>query len=498
MTATAPGTAFTHQQVLRVIGGIALCILLSALDQTIVAPAIPKMAADFGSVAGLSWIISAYLLTSTAATPIIGRLSDIHGRRTLLMPCIVLFAVASVLCALARTLPQMVVFRAIQGIGGAGLIGMAHATIADVVSPRERGRYQIYLSGMWGLASIAGPIVGGVMTDRLSWRAIFWVNLPLCAAAFLLSRRALRILPPRPAGRARVDVPGAVLLTAAVVSALLVISRAGQGGSLVSPLSAGLVVTCAAALAQLAAQERRADFPMLPPRLFAEPVVVRGLLLSFGNSLVTFATLLLLPLHFQLAQGVSAGGSGLLLTPFLLSFVVLSYSGGQLSRRLGRTRTIMAVALGCCTLGTLLLSTIGATTPPWLTMAFSLLAGAGIGLVQPNITVTIQNAADPRDVGVATGCMLLLRSVGGAFGATMSGAIVTWALAAQSGLPAGMGASLLEGRATVLAALDPGVRATALAAVDSGFHIAFLAASAIAAASLAIALTTRDLALRSA
>jgi MFS family permease len=316
--------------------------------------------------------------------------------------------------------------------------------------------------------------------------------------AFLMTRRALRILPPRPSGRAKVDIPGAALLTAAVVSALLLISRGGQGGALLSPLSAGLVVACAVALALLAAQERRASFPMLPPRLFAEPIVVRGLLLSFANSLVTFATLLLLPLHFQLAQGVSAGGSGLLLTPFLLSFVFLSYSGGQLSRRLGRTRTVMAVALACCTLGTLLLSTIGAATPPWLTMSFSLLTGAGIGLVQPNITVTIQNAADPRDVGIATGCMLLLRSIGGAFGATMSGAIVAWALAAQSGLPAGMGAALLEGRGTMLASLDPGLRASVLAAVDSGFHIAFLAATVVAAASLAIALTTRDLALRSA
>ena len=492
--------AFTHQEVVRVISGIALCILLSALDQTIVAPAIPAMSADFGGVDGLSWIISAYLLTSTAATPIIGRLSDIHGRRTLLMPCIGLFAVASVLCAVARTLPQMIAFRALQGIGGAGLIGMAHATIADVVSPRERGRYQIYLSGMWGLASIAGPIVGGAMTDRLSWRAIFWVNLPLCLLAFVLSRRALRILPPRPSARARIDITGALLLTGVVVAWLLAIGRAGQGAWL-SSATVGLVVAGGAALALLAAQERRASFPMLPPRLFAEPVVVRGLLLSFANSLVTFATLLLLPLHFQIAQGASAAASGLLLTPFLLSFVASSYGGGQLSRRIGRTRGIMAVALACCTAGTLLLATIDAGTPQWLTVAWSLLTGAGIGLVQPNITVTIQNAADPRDVGIATGCMLLLRSIGGAFGATMSGAVIAWALAAplaRAGLPDGIGTALLEGRGTVLASLGGAARATVLAAVDSGFHVAFLAAAIVAGASLLVALTTRDLALRSA
>jgi MFS family permease len=230
---------------------------------------------------------------------------------------------------------------------------------------------------------------------------------------------------------------------------------------------------------------------MLPPRLFAEPIFLRCLLITFGNSLTTFAITLLLPLHFQLAHGDSAEASGLLLTPFLLSFVVLSYYGGQMSRKLGRTRLLMVAALASCATGALLLASIGAGTPAWLTVAWSLLAGAGIGLVQPNITVTLQNAADPRDVGVATGCMLLVRSIGGAFGATMAGAIVAWGLSGDAA------AAVLQGRAAALAAVTGAARTDLLRAIDSGFHMAFAVCGAICLVTLAIAFTMRDVALRS-
>ncbi len=493
-------SAFSHADVLRVISGISLCILLSALDQTIVAPAIPTIAGDLGGVAGLSWIISAYLLTSTAATPIIGKLSDIHGRRTLMLVSIGVFAVASALCGLAQSMPQLIAARAVQGLGGAGLVAMAHTTIADVVSPRERGRYQIYLSGMWGIASIAGPIVGGAITDHVSWRAIFWVNLPLAVVAFALSRRALAFLPKREGPRPRIDMPGAALLTVGVVSWLLVISQGGEGEGWLSAPALGLLALGAVAFALLAGQERRAADPLLPPRLFANSVVVRGLVLSFCVTLITFATTLLLPLHFQFAQSASAASSGLLMTPFLLASVVFSYAGGHMARRLGRTRGIMAAAFAACAVGLVLLSLIGAGSPTVLTVAWSLLVGGGGGFLLPNITVTVQNAADPRDVGVATGCMLLLRSTGGAFGATMAGAIVAWRLSgplAAAGLPAATGPAVLQGRAGVLAGLPESARAALLGGLDHGFSLAFLIAAGVAALGLLVALTTSDLALRS-
>ena len=464
---TTESRVYTHPEIIRVIGGITLCILLSALDQTIVAPAIPAMTADLQGFGDFAWIVSAYLLTSTAATPIIGKLSDIHGRRTLTLASIVLFTAASLLCAMSQTLAQLVAFRALQGIGGAGLIGMAHAAIADVVSPRERGRYQVYMSGMWGIASIGGPVAGGLLTDHLSWRSIFWINLPLAAVAYRLSSRALLLLPRHGGSGARIDVPGAGLLTVAVVCCLMLIGQLNGHGGRDPALLAALALVFGASLALLIWQEHRAADPVLPPRLFGNAVVVRGLILSFTNALIAFATTLLVPLHVQLAQGISAGGSGLVLTPYLLTFVALSFSGGRLSRRLGRTRAIMSAAFACCTAGLLLLATVTADTSPALTILYSLLIGAGIGLVQPNITVTIQNACERRDVGVATGAMLLSRSIGGSFGAALAGALVAQGMAGGA------------------------------AALDTGFRIAFLACAVVAAISLGVTLTTRDLALRS-
>ena len=217
---------YSHAQIKRVITGILLCILLAALDQTVVIPAVPAMAAELNAFGHLSWIVSAYLVTSTAATPVIAKLSDGWGRRALLLPSLVLFMVASALCALCQNLPELIAARALQGLGGAGLMSMAQAAVADVVAPRERGRYQGYMASMWGIASVAGPVVGGWMTDHLSWRFVFWINIPVGIAAMVLCDRALRLLPVR-GGRVRIDVPGALLLVCAISCWLLVLSWGG-------------------------------------------------------------------------------------------------------------------------------------------------------------------------------------------------------------------------------------------------------------------------------
>jgi len=415
---------FTHQEILPVIRGVALAILLSALDQTIVVPAVPKMAAALHGSHHLAWIVSAYLLTGTAATPVFGKLSDIYGRRQLLQPAIILFVAASLGCALAQTMPQMLFLRAIQGIGGAGLITIAQTAIADVVPPRERGRYQIYMSGMWGIASIAGPILGGALTDFLSWRAIFWINLPLGALAFFTAGRALRILPPRAPGRVKIDFFGAVLLMSAITAWLVLLSAGGRDFAWASCPSA-VCLGCGAVFTGLTVwQENRAPAPMLPLHIFANPIVLGGLLLSFTNSLCTFGATFLLPLYFQYLRHTSAAISGLYTTPFLLSFVVLSYAGGHISRRIGRTKPTMLAALAACFIGLLLLATMGRVTPIPLCILYMVTLGGGIGLVQPNITVAIQNAAAKPDVGIATGCMLLFRAIGGAAGATLAGTML--------------------------------------------------------------------------
>jgi len=448
----------THPEILPVVRGVALCILLSALDQTIVVPAVPAMAAQLHGHQHLAWIVTAYLLTGTAATPVFGKLSDIYDRRRLLLPAIVLFVVASLGCAIAQTLPQMLLLRALQGVGGAGLITLAQTAMADVIPPRERGRYQIYMSGMWGIASLGGPILGGVLTDYVSWRAIFWINLPLGLAAFIISGRALRHLPVHASGSVKIDYPGALLLMATITVLLILISTGGNDFAWLSRDSALLIGASALFLLLTILQESRAAAPMLPLHIFANRIVLGGLLLSFTNTLCTFGATLLLPLYFQFILHTNAAISGLCSTPFMLAFVVMSYAGGQISRRIGRTKPTMLVALCLCLAGLCLLAGMGRSTAIGLCMIYMLLLGSGIGLVQPNITVAIQNAAARADVGIATGCMLLFRAIGGATGATLAGTLL----------------------------------------LHDGFPAAFLACAAFALAALLIAAAMPDLALRSA
>src|SRR6185312_1018117 len=262
----AAGGAFSHREILVILSGVLLGMSLAALDQSIVATALPAIAGELHGLERLSWIVSAYLLTSTASTPIYGKLSDLYGRRVLLQIAIAIFVVASVLCAAAQDMPQLIAARALQGLGG-GLISMAQAVIADVISPRERGRYQGYLSGMWATASVGGPVLGGFFVDYLSWRWVFWINLPVGIAAFILCRRALaRLASPRQ--RRRIDYLGATLLTAGVADLLLV---ASWGGTTFAWTSATLIGLMAAALPLVGGfmlQELRAAEPIMPPRLF--------------------------------------------------------------------------------------------------------------------------------------------------------------------------------------------------------------------------------------
>ena len=431
MSVTAP-SYLTHPEILPVVRGVAVCILLSALDQTIVVPAVPKMAAQLHGGQHLAWIVSAYLLTGTAATPVFGKLADLYSRKRLMQPSVILFVLASLGCAIAQTLPQLLLLRAVQGIGGAGLITIAQIAMADVIPPRERGRYQIYMSGMWGIASLSGPILGGLLTDFVSWRAIFWINLPLGAAAYVISSRALAPLRRPAAGAMKIDYAGAMLLMLTITALLLLISGHFNW------LSARTWMLAAAALLFLTltvAWEQRADTPILPLHIFRNMIVLGGLLLAFSNALCSLGAILLLPLYFQYVQNTNAAYSGLCTTPFMLAFVVFSYAGGQISRMIGRTKPTMLIAIATSLLGLLLLATMGHHTPIAFCMFYMVLLGAGIGLVQPNITVAIQNAAERQDVGVATGCMLLFRAVGGATGATLTGTVVL-----AHGFPAGFAA----------------------------------------------------------
>jgi EmrB/QacA subfamily drug resistance transporter len=489
---------FTHHQILRVLSGILMCIFLAAIDQTVVIPAVPAIAADLNGFGHLAWIVSAYLLTSTAMTPIYGKLSDIYGRRKLLLVGLAVFAIASALCAMAGTLGQLVIARALQGVGGAGLMAMAQAAIADVVSPRERGRYQGYMASTWGIASIAGPIIGGWVTDTLSWRWIFWVNLPLAVIAMVLCDRALRLLPVR-AKRARIDWAGAALLTAAVSAWLLVLSWGGVEMPWDSPIILSVAAAGLALIVLLAMQERRFADPLLPPRLFANAVFVRGVGIAFCAALALFGGSFLLPLYFQLVMGVDAAASGALVVPFLAANCIGAIIAGSLARRYGKMKAIMIAGLLGCLIGFVLLGFISGATSHFLLVLYQSVLGLGLGMVMPSSMVCVQNAVDRGDIGAATGCLLFLRSMGGAFGSTLVGALLAKDFAArliESGITVHIDFGEVrhhgEGIAGVGAAMLPHVQS----ALVGAFHVAFLACAVAMVPAVLVALGMRDLPLR--
>ena len=484
---------YTHQQIIRVISGIMLCIFLASLDQTVIIPAVPAMAADLNAFGHLAWIVTAYLLTSTAATPIIGKLSDIWGRRALLIPSLIVFILASLACGFAQTLPQLIVARAVQGLGGAGLMSMAQASIADVVSPRERGRYQGYMASMWGVSSIAGPILGGWVTDTLSWRWIFWVNLPIGLVALVLCDRALRMIKIQKRA-ARKDFAGSALLIGSVTSLLLMLSW----GGVELPWGSGLVIGLGAAgllmIGALVWQEKRAVDPILPPRLFANRTFLCGVLIAFFTSLGLFGGTFLLPLFFQLVLGFDAATSGLLVMPFLTSSVIGAFTGGQFARRLGRTKGIVLAGLGCCVIGLAGLMLQATAAVLWVVLPMSALLGLGIGVTMPSVLMQVQNAADRRDVGAATGSLLFLRSMGGAFGSTIVGSLLAARFnegLAAAGLPPIDLGSLRGGGAATANLLQ------ARAALASGFALAFGVCVALLMVAVVIAAMMKDVQLRS-
>ncbi len=496
--ASVSAAGFTHEQILRVIFGILLCILLGAVDQTVVVPAVPAIAAELRGFGHLSWIVSAYLLTSTAATPIYGRLSDLYGRRALLLPAIGVFAAASVLCALAQSLAQLIAFRALQGLGGAGLMAMSQAAIADVVSPRERGRYQGYMAGVWGFASIAGPVVGGYVTDHLSWRWIFWVNLPLSIVAMILCNRALKMLPVRHI-RARIDYLGAALLTGAIASWLVALSSGGVEVAWNSGTIYALAALGAVLLACLVWQERRVAEPLLPPRIFVNAVITRGVLVAFFASLALFGSIFLLPLMFQLVRGADAGSSGFLVVPFLGTNAIGAYIAGSLTRRIGRIKPFLLIGVAGCVLGFGLLATASAATPSVLLVLYQVVIGSGIGMLMPSSLVVVQNAAERRDVGVVTGCLLFLRAMGGAFGSTLAGALLANRFAhalGQRGITVALDLSEIRGHGGAMSGFSPAMQDAIHDALTSGFHLAFAACGVVMIVALLVTLGLRDLPLR--
>ncbi len=411
----------TRKQTLLTFLGLLLAMLLASLDQTIVATALPTIVGDLGGLDQLSWVVTAYLLGATVTMPLWGRASDLYGRKGLLQAAIVVFLLGSALSGVAQTLGQLIAFRALQGIGAGGLMTLAMAIVAEIIAPRERGRYQGYIQMVFVVASVAGPLLGGLFSDHLSWRWVFYVNLPIGVATLALTAGALKL--PGRRDRVQIDYLGAALLAAALTSVLLVTTWAGREYAWGSAEILGLGAVAVLLLGAFIAQERRAPGPILPLRLFRDPVFDIVSAALFLTLLSFFAVIVFMPIFLQVVTGASATDSGFLLLPLLLAATASTAVSGRVISRTGRYKVFPVTGLALMSAGLLLLSRMTVGTSQATASLLLVVFGLGFGMVTQVLTVAIQNSVDRRDLGIATASANLFRSLGGAVGVAVYGAL---------------------------------------------------------------------------
>ncbi len=469
-----PVAAIGRRQLVTIVGGIVLGVALGALDTAAVTTALPAISRELRGLEHLSWIVAAYLLTSTALTLVYGKLGDIVGRRPLMLFAIVLFVVASLICALAQNVVELVAARALQGAAAGGIQVTGSGMLAQLASPRERARLQIYVASTIALASAAGPPLGGFFVDHLSWRWVFWINLPIGVFAYLLCRAF-------PATnhtvRRRIDYLGLLMLTGTITTFLLVASWGGNVYPWLSPPILGAIALGLGLLGFFIRRERATDDPILPPRLFAITTIRLGTILAFLSNVLMFGAIVLIPVFLQFVTHVSAGSSGALMVPLLLGMALTAICTSQFLRRTGRYRGMVPAGMALAALAYGLFSTFTATSPMPLLIVALIFMGMCIGLTVPILNVVVQNSADPRDLGVAIASLNFSRSLGGAFGAS-----IFWSLfIAFSG--AGIG-----GNPEAVAAMgSEGGLANVFGAVDT-FHHVFLVGIGIAVVAFLLAL----------
>ena len=429
-TSATPGEAgFSHRQILVIMSGLMLGMFLAALDQTIVSTALPTIVGDFHGANLLSWVITAYLLASTASTPLWGKAGDLYGRKRVFQLAIVVFLVASALCGVSQNLYELIAFRGLQGIGGGGLISLVFAIVGDVIPPRERGRYQGYFGAVFGVSSVVGPLAGGFAVDSLSWRYIFYINLPLGVAALIVTNRVLKL--PKRTRHVLIDWWGALLLVAGVSCILLATQSGGTNYPWGSWQVIGLFALGAVGLAGFAIREKLAPEPILPLELFRMQIFTVANIVAFVSGVAMFGALAFLPQYLQLVHGVSATESGLLLLPLLVGLLVMSIASGRYISRTGKYRWFPLAGTILVTIGLILLSHLGAHTSLALVGLYILVFGAGLGLFIQVLTLVVQNSVPMRQMGVATSSVTFFRSMGGAIGASALGAVLTAGIAAE-------------------------------------------------------------------
>lgn len=488
----------TRRQIMITFGGVMLGMLLAALDQTIVVTALPRIVTDLGGLERLSWVITAYMLTSTVSVPLYGKLSDLYGRRGLFLGAIVFFLIASALSGLSQNMTQLIVFRGLQGIGGGGIMAIAQTIIGDLFSPRERGRYQGYSGAMFAAASIAGPLAGGALTDHASWRWIFYLNLPLGAIALIVIATTLRL--PFERRQHAVDYLGAALMTAGATCLLLILVWGGTTYAWGSATIVALTVAVAVLIAAFLAVELRSPEPVMPLPLFRTGVFAVGTSAAFLIGFTMFGVITYIPLFVQGVIGSSATNSGAVLIPLLLAVVVSSASTGQLISRTGRYKVFPVVGSVVTLLGLWLLTRLHAGSTASSASLAMVVLGVGIGPMFHTYVLAIQNGVPRTQLGVATASTQFFRSIGGLVGVATLGAVMTHRLGSELASRLGEAAGRIDPQRLLQAdqvlRLPEHLRGGVRLSLASAIHTVFEVALPVMGAALVISFLLKEVPLR--
>ncbi|SEP71918.1 drug resistance transporter, EmrB/QacA subfamily [Devosia sp. YR412] len=478
------------QSVGLIIGAVAVTLLLASLGQTIVSTALPTIVGELGGLDHLTWVVIAYLLSSTVVAPIYGKLGDLYGRKIVLQAAIVIFLIGASLSAFASSMTFLIIARTVQGLGGGGLMVVAMTVVADVIPPRQRGKIQGIFGAVFGVATVVGPLLGGVIVEHLNWQWIFLINLPLGILTLVVISAALKTNPDRVSHK--IDYMGFVLLTTALSSFVLATSLGGNTFAWLSAQIIGLVVLSLASVAAFIWVESRAAEPVLPLKLFRNNTFVITNAVGFLVGMAMFGSITFLPLYLQVAKGVTPTGSAIQLIPMMVGLIGASTLAGFAMSKTGRYKLLPIASTAVLVVGLTLLGTMHLGTPDWQIALFMFMVGAGIGPVNSVGVTATQNAVSRDLVGVATAGNTLFRQIGGSIGVSVFGAIFTSSLASQVGgaMPEGGGGAF---NAAAIKALPDAVRVQVVEGFSAALHPVFLTAAAAAVIACGLAFMLKEL-----